>query len=421
LRTSTVPEKDRFYSELVERCVAVVVDTLGRESIRAILMIGAPARSEVTVVEAPDGYYSLSDIDLVCACRYGTNLESLRGKLAPAVSALNREMKGACTGVDVAMKSEVQLAEPRPLISTFEMVRSPVVVWGDDRIVSALGDIDIPDVPNTESLTLMHNRITEELLLRPTDVPEERPFLSSLLSLYGTAKLVLDSITAHLFIRSNVPTGFADRVEFFLSDVIKRPESARLKEELGDFLGDMPAWAVFKTAGDLEALVARLGGTTEPADVDRLARDVWSRYIRYAEVFWRDILGDVTRTDAMDVSIHRIGRLYQKLESPPRSAFRARGMLQPGRAPEGLFPTLGTYYRARLGSPKVLAYLTAVVTYLSYSDSVEWNRVAALIRRYCPFGLPREFASMGANEQRAVLVQRLRLFHHSVLLGRKGK
>jgi hypothetical protein len=96
-------------------------------------------------------------------------------------------------------------------------------------------------------------------------------------------------------------------------------------------------------------------------------------------------------------------------------------MLQPGRAPEGLFPTLGTYYRARLGSPKVLAYLTAVVTYLSYSDSVEWNRVAALIRRYCPFGLPREFASMGANEQRAVLVQRLRLFHHSVLLGRKGK
>ncbi len=421
LRTSTVPEKDQFYSELVERCVAVVVDTLGRESIRAILMIGAPARSEVTVVETPDAYYSLSDIDLVCACRYGTNLESLRGKLAPAVSALNRELEGACTGVDVSMKSEVQLAEPRPFISTFEMVRSPVVVWGDDRIVSSLGDIDIADVPNTESLTLMHNRITEELLLRPTDVPGERPFLSSLLSLYGTAKLVLDSITAHLFIRSNVPTGFADRVEFFLSDVIRRPESARLKEELGEFLGELPAWAVFKTTGDLETLMARLGATTAPADVDRLARDMWSRYIRYAEVFWRDILGDVTRTDAMDASIDRIGRLYQKLESPLRSAFRARGMLQAGRAPEGLFPKFGTYYRVRLGSPRVLAYLTAAVTYLSFSDSVEWSQASRMIRRYCPFRSPKGYASMGADEQRAVLIERLRLFHHSVLLGRKGQ
>jgi len=421
LRTSTVPEKDQFYSELVERCVAVVVDTLGRESIRAILMIGAPARSEVTVVEAPDGYFSLSDIDLVCACRYGTNLDSLRGKLAPAMSALNRELEGTCTGVDVAMKSEVQLAEPRPLISTFEMVRSPVVVWGDDRIVSALGDLDIADVPNTESLTLMHNRVTEELLLRPPDASWERPFLSSLLSLYGTAKLVLDSITAYLFVRNNVPTGFADRVEFFLSDVIERPESARLKEELGEFLDDLPAWAVFKTTGDLETLVARLGGTTEPADLDQLARDMWSRYIRYADAFWRDILGHVTRTDATDVSIDRIGRFYQKLESPLRSAFRARGMLQPGRAPEGLFPRFGTYYRARLGSPRVLAYLTAAVTYLSFSDSVEWNQAAGMIRRYCPFKLPKGYASMGTAEQRAVLIERLRLFHHSVLLGRKGK
>ena len=421
LRTSTVPEKDQFYAALVERCVAVVVDTLGPESIRAVLMIGAPARSEVTVVKVPDGYYSLSDIDLVCVCRTGTDTESLRWKLAPAISSLNAELLGVCTGADVAMKSEVQLAEPTPLISTYEMIRSPVVVWGDTRIVSALGEIDIADVPNTESLTLLHNRITEELLLRPTGVVGERPFLSSLASLYGTAKLVLDSITAHLFIRNNVPSGFADRIDFFLSDVIRRPESARLKEELGDFLGDMPAWAVFKTTGDLDALAARLGGTMEPADIDRLARDMWSRYIRYAEVLWRDILGDVTRTAARDVSIDQVGRLYQKLESVPRGVVRARRMLLPGRAPEGLFPTLGTYYRARLGSPRVLAYLTAVATYLSYSSSVEWSQVAGLIRRYCPFRLPRGFASMGTDEQRDVLVERLGLFHHSVLLGRKGK
>jgi hypothetical protein len=301
------------------------------------------------------------------------------------------------------------------------MIRSPVVVWGDARIVSSLGYVDITDIPNTESLTLIHNRMTEELLLRPSDVPGERPFLSSVSSLYGTAKLVLDSITAHLFIWNNVPTGFADRVDFFLSDVIRRPESARLKEGLEGFLDDLPAWAVFKTTGDLGALASMFGSTTEPADVDRLARDMWNRYIGYAEVFWRDILGDVTRTDAAEIDVGQVGRLYRKLESFPRSAVRAHRMLRPGRAPEGLFPSLGTYYRARLGSPRILAYLTAMLTYLSYSDSVEWSRVVGLVRKSCPFRLPRGFASMGADEQRAVLIERLELFHHSVLLGRKGR
>ena len=421
VRTSTVPEKDLFYSELVEKCIGVIVDTLGPDSVRAILMIGAPARSEVTVVEIPGGLYSLSDIDLVCVCRERVDTESLRRKLGPAMSTLNRELTVSCTGVDVAMKSEGQLAEPSPLISTYELIRSPVVVWGDDRVVSSLGDIDIADVPNTESLTLAHNRITEELLPRPSGEQAERPYLSSLSSLYGTAKMVLDCITAHLFIRNNVPTGFADRVSFFLSDVVRRPESSSLREGLAEFLDELPAWAVFKTTGDIGTLAAEFGLTTDPADIDRLARDMWSRYIGYAEVFWRDILGDVTRTDASEVRIEKIGRVYRKLESLPRSVVRAHRMLQPGRAPEALFSRTGTYYRARLASPRALAYMTAMVTYLSFSDSVQWDRVAGTVRRHCPFALPGGFASMGADEQRAVLTERLRLFHHSVLLGRKGK
>lgn len=421
LRTSTVPEKDKFYSELVERSITTVIDALGHDDVRALLMIGAPARSEVTVVDVPGGHYSLSDIDLVCACRTGTDPELLRVKLAPAMSALNRELADVCTGVDVAMKSEAQLVEPHALISIYEMIRSPVVVWGDARIVSALGYVDIADIPNTESLTLVHNRMTEELLLRPPDIPDERPFLSSLSSLYGTAKMVLDSITAHLFIWNDVPTSFADRVDFFVSDVVRRPESARLKDGLEEFLDELPAWATFKTTGDYGALASISGSTTDPADIDCLARDMWSRYIRYAEVFWRDILGDVTKTDAAGMGVDQVARLYRKLESLPRSIVRSHRMLRRGRAPKGLFPALGTYYRSRLGSPRVLAYLTAMMTYLSYSDAVEWSRVVGQVRRSCPFKLPREFASMTAAEQRGALTERLELFHHSVLLGRKGR
>ena len=419
LRTSTVPEKDQFYSELVERCIAVVVDTLGRESIRALLMIGAPARSEVTVVEIPGGYYSLSDIDLVCACRYGTNLQSLRGKLAPAMAALNRELSSACTGADVAMKSEVELAEPRPLISTYEMIRSPVVVWGDDRVVTALGDIDIADVHNTESLVLMHNRVTEKLLVRLHAGGETPSIVAALECLYGTAKMVLDSITAYLFLRNNVPTGFADRVGFFLSDVIRRPESARLKEGLEGFLDELPAWARFKTTGDLSGIATIHGRTAGDGDLVPLAREVWDRYTGYAEVFWRAILSDVARADAMECDLVRIGRIYQRLEKPPRSVGRAFRMLERGRAPEGLFSTPRMLLRSPLGSPRLLAYLTAVVTYLSYSDSVDWDCADRMILRYCPFALPSGYRSLTAEEKREAIIRALRLLHHGVLLGRK--
>ena len=258
------------------------------------------------------------------------------------------DLERVCSGVDVAVKTEAQLAEPAPLIANYEMVRSPVVVWGDERVVSSLGDVDIADIPNTESLKLVHNRMTEALLLRPTEAPPAGPCLRSLASLYGTAKLVLDLISAHLFIRNNVPTGYDDRVTLFVSDVLERRESASIRTGLEEFKDELHAWSAFKTTGDLAALMGFLGdaadetepigltsdtadeaapvnptGATGGADaVDRLADRAWNRYIRYAEVFWRDILGDVTRTNAGAIPIDRIGSVYRRLESFPRSLGR---------------------------------------------------------------------------------------------------
>jgi hypothetical protein len=419
LRTSTIPEKNRFYSDLVEKCVAAIVDAAGAESIRAILMIGAPARSEVTVVEIGGRLFSLSDIDLVCACARDVDTESLKRRLAGPMEALNGQLSDSCAGVDVAVKTEMQLAEPAPLIANYEMIRSPVVVWGDERFVASLGDVDIADIPNTESLKLVHNRMTEELLLRPVENRDAGRCPSSLTSLYGTAKLVLDLISAHLFIRNNVPTGYEDRVALFVSDVLPRRESARVRTRLEEFTSELPAWAVFKTTGDLTALSDALGGSSGTGDLDRIARDAWNRYIGYAEALWRDVLGHVTRTDTAGMDIDRMGRVYQKLEGFPRSFVRAHKMLRPGRAPSGLFPTVGTYWRARLGSPGTLAYLTAALTYLSFSEAVDWMNVAGTVLRYCPFELPSGFASMGTDEQRSILIERLAVYHKSVLLGRK--
>lgn len=417
-KTSTVPEKDAFYSSLLERCVSAVVEAVGEENIRGVLMIGAPARSEATVIELPRGMYSLSDVDLICACRAGTDPASVRPRLVEAVDELNREVAGVCSGVDVSLKSDDQLTGPAPAIANYELVRSPVAVWGDERVTSTLGDVDIADVPGEESLKLIHNRMLEELLAGKGPHSSDDEWLAPVMNIYATAKLVLDSITAYLFLRNNVPTSFSDRVRYFIDDVLERRESQELKDAIADHIEALPAWALFKTTGSLDGLVSRFGPARTPADLERMARTTWDGTIRYAEVLWRAVLGDVARTDTAGRDMGEIGGVFERLESFPRSFVRAVKMLRSGRA-EGILSPAGTLARARLASPRLLVYFAAVAVYLSYSDSVDWGEARRLVLKYCPFSLRPGTSRLGDDDMRAVLTQRIAEYHHAVLLGRK--
>ena len=77
-RTSSVPEKDDFYRSLVERCASAIVGSVGEKNLEAILLGGAPARGEATVIDGTEGLYSLSDIDLGLEFRTGPRRRALR-------------------------------------------------------------------------------------------------------------------------------------------------------------------------------------------------------------------------------------------------------------------------------------------------------------------------------------------------------
>jgi hypothetical protein len=418
-KTSTVPEKESFYSSLLERCVSTVVEAVGEENIRGVLMIGAPARSEATVIELPRGMYSLSDVDLICACRAGTDPAYLRPKLVDAVARLNREIGTVCSGVDVSMKTEDQLTGPAPAIANYELVRSPVAVWGDERVTSTLGDVDIADVPGEESLKLIHNRMLEELLAGKGPRTTDDEWLGPILNIYATAKLVLDSITAYLFLRNNVPTSFTDRVRYFVDDVLERRESEGLRDALAGHIESLPSWALFKTTGSLDGLVSHFGPAGTPSDLERMARTTWDSTIGYAEVLWRAVLTDVSRIDVAGLGMEKIGGVFERLESFPRSFVRAFRMLRSGRA-DGILSPLGTLSRARLASPRLLVYFVAVAIYLSYSESVEWGDARRLVLKYGPFNLGPGASRLSDDDMRAILTERIAEYHHAVLLGRKG-
>ena len=414
--TCTDPRKNDFYGTLLERTVRGLVETLGEDSLEAVLLIGAPARGEATVVDTPDGFLSLSDIDLVCVSSAWADPAVLRSRLSPWQRDLNEELRPLSKGVDVGIRTRADLGSLPALISTYEMLRSPAVLWGDPGILESLPALSVREIPLAESLTLLHNRIVEVLLLygHVSSAKSDRP--AALTALYGTAKLALDAVTAILYARRNVPAGYGGRVEVFRDTVLAG--NAPLKARLADYVADLAAWARFKTEGDLDGLVVHFGRRTTASDLADLAREAWHRYARYAEVFWREILGQLTGTEAGDLGLAETASLYAGLESVPRSLARTWKLSRPGAAPDGLFSTARLLRRARFASPRERAYLTAVVAYLGLAGAADVRVADDLVRRYSPFRARIGHRSIATEDGREAVLESLSVFHETLLLGR---
>jgi len=413
-KTSSDPRKDEFYRSLLEHTVTDLLETVGEDDIEAVLLIGAPARGEVTVVDTPAGLYSLSDIDLVCVCSPSSDRATLRLKLLPWRVRLNDGLRHSSKGIDVSVMTRTDLEALPALIATYEMLRSPAVLWGDEGTLSSLPAIRVEDIPPAESLLLLHNRIIEELLLRRHAADGDLE--TALKVLYGTTKLALDAVAAFLYVERRVPPGYEERVELFRQGVLA--EKSRLGARLAEYLPDLPAWARLKTTGDLDGLAAHFGVRANAPELVDLAWRQWRRYVGYADTFWRELLGRAARTDAADLGLAAAAALYGGLESLPRSVVRTWKLARPGAAPDGLFSTRRLLSGAAFASPRQRAYLTAVVTYLGFGEGADADVIDGLVDRHAPFRLGPDWPSLAPEERRELLLARLALFHETLLLGR---
>ncbi len=439
-----------FYASLVDRCVQGLLEAVGEGNVEAVLMVGAPTRGEATVVDTPQGPYSLSDVDLACVGKPGVDVAQLRSRLAAWVALANTEFARECTGVDASVKTRGAEAPVYPLIATFEMLRSPTVVWGSESILSELPEVALADVPAWDSLVLLHNRTVEQVLLSrrlgasgedtgvasPAATPggtlglgepiepgeilergEPLEHTETLRLLYASGKFLLDAVTALLFLDRNVPETYADRAYAFSHETLVRPENARLRSALREFVPDIETWARFKSSGDLSDLSGIPGAT--PDDPIALARHCFLRYAPCCGIVWRAILGSVVGTDALKLPTVSVVRLYPRLESLPRKIVRSLKMLRSPAGRAGLFSTGRVLKRATFASPRMLAYATAVLIYLSYSGSEDEGVLGSLLRETCPFRVPPDFAELPLERKREVLIDSFSLFHASVLRGRK--
>lgn len=414
----TPPDRERnaFFAGLLERVITAIVDALGEESIESLLMIGAPARGDATITRTADGWESLSDIDIVCLAAPTANTEELERRLAPAVVELNRELGDVCAGVDVGFRTHADLVSPAPAISNYECLRTPIVIWGNEKATEGVRPPDIRSVPPAESLRLVHNRIVETLIAgRLLDRASEDERTATRV-LYRVAKLALDGATALLFLRRNVPHTYAERVAAFDVEF----GGAKARAALEPFRTDLPAWAIFKSTGDPGALSPLREFAASGTPLGPAARNVWARYAGYAEGVWRVALGATVRADLRATELPLVAAQYRRLEPPARRAGRALRVLRPGAAPPGLFSPWRVLAGAPLASPVNLAYLTAVLGYLRAGEQARREWIDREILRRCPFRLPPGFGSLPPERRLGILVDRLTVFHERILLGRKA-
>ncbi|MBD3348735.1 MAG: hypothetical protein GF400_06025 [Candidatus Eisenbacteria bacterium] len=424
-----------FYCSLVDRCVGDLIETLGRDVLDAVLLIGAPARGEATVVSTSAGLYSLSDVDLACIAGTGTDLRQLRDRLAAWVTDVNTRVSSECTGVDASVKPRRGEGAIRPLISTYEMLRSPVVVWGDQSVVDDLPAVRLEDVPAWDSLVLFHNRTVEQVLATPTLVRggggAETPDFEreAYRLLYTAGKYLLDAVTALLFLHGEVPDTYADRAVLFRGRFLASADGEALRRRMEKHVDDVGMWAEFKASGDVEALRSLSDpegrgptGATErrrPADVMKLARACHLRYADCADALWRAVLGRTLGERTYGLPLSDVAALYSRLESPGKKIGRTLKTLRSPAGRAGLFPVFRALRLAPFASPRQLSYLTAVLAYMSLSERAPDAEISALLSRFCPFRTPCGFASLPLAKKTDVLTGELAVFHASVLRGRE--
>ncbi|MBM3307864.1 MAG: hypothetical protein FJY74_06025 [Candidatus Eisenbacteria bacterium] len=402
--------KHAFFAAIVERCADEVAAAVGERHAAAVFLIGAPSRGEATVVETSSGLHSLSDVDLVCIVSPGADLAASREAARQAVARLNPEIAPLCTGVDVSVRPCERAGRPTPLIAHYELARSPMLVRGDAAARDALGQVDIHDIPPSDALRFVHNRCIERLLAGGAGVGNAAACgeIVTLRAQYTTAKLMLDLVTAFLFVRREVPLGYEDRVRLFVTLCRTREQFRALAQEVAPFLDELPHWARFKTTGDWRAL-------REALPEDALAG---LRAPRFAFALWRRVLGETLGTDLFGATLPEAIARLAEAEGPARSLARSWKALRSADA-RSLFPATAVLRGALRGSPVPRAYITGLLLFFADAGGAprEWTRTA--LARYAPFALPADAPALTDDAMRQALLPPLARFHREVLLGRR--
>ena|GEM_PF-3090569 len=351
--TSVTQAGDRAIKDMIAFSAGRILDGLGRGRLKAMILTGAMTMGEGTVRVRPDGTITiLSDLDLYLVVAPGVPLADMKRRASETARALRAEVPEArvASSFDLAAVSQRELTDAEPAIGTIDLRNRGRVIWGED-VLAALPPLDPASIPARDAVTLIHNRIVEELLYGP---PAQAG--SDEMTLYHSAKTGADMALAVLVLLGEYRPTYRERAER-LREVWGGPALEWLRRRDPAFPERVEACSAYKIAGDparLHPLVGDADGATAP-------RRLWSALIPTVESVWTWAVRRSTQTDEEDPLrlVERMGKTETRREKLRGwRAARRRGDL--GWGPRSLWRAARGVTR---GSPLLRMYAAGSLIY----------------------------------------------------------
>lgn len=262
--------------EYLRSSCSLVLETLGKEKIAALIVSGSAALGEVTAVRFNENdFLVLSDIDLAVVMRSDSLRESAR-RMRPELKEKLSKSPGAsvmCQPPELGVYSVGDLEIQTRKMGVFEMRTSGWVLWGDEHILGRIPAFGSDEIPRWEAIVLLFNRSLE--MLDAIDRRASKDPRKTLRLLYACAKAGLDAGTSLAAYHGRYVEGYRHRLGHIRQAVADHYPSGFGGLPAERFMEGLEFWTSFKVDADLDSVIDRYG---VPRGSDYLNEVAWNAF-----------------------------------------------------------------------------------------------------------------------------------------------
>ncbi len=333
------------------RVLGDLVNALGRDRLRAVVVAGSVARGEGGVLWKQEKVARvISDLDV-----YVVAARDDEGGLRDARSRMSERLSPSPLTAEIGITTAETLANLPETIANHSLVTEARVVWGDPDVLRGARAFEARSIPREDALNLVLNRAAEEMIARAAS-RRGAPAEDAALGIFVRGiKTVADLGLAVLMARGNYATGYRGRGARVAAAMTEEPRlGASLPGRFDASVESACGWKLAPEWGGLAGQIPGTDGYPEAARRWRVERIAATRgFLRWYIGESGDLLGALGRSEPLA----RAARAWAR---SARGSFAAAGRAV-SRIVSG---------RVR-PSPRLAAQLAALALFLASDDAAE--------------------------------------------------
>lgn len=315
-----------------------ILEKLGRENLKALILIGSFARGEGVVCQNNGRMTIISDIEFLAVTK-----PSKFRKIKRLSNIASQDYK-----TSLGFTTEGHLKRLKPYIFTVEAKKFGKVLWGNDKVVDFIPNYSYEDIDSLDGFILLNNRIVEQLILY-REIQKDKQIYN-----YEFNKGYIQIANSILAFNNQYRSLYSEKKEEFK----KLFSNIRfLKEKTPDLLPkvehalDVVRKTEFKTLTKEE-------GLSEWIKLRKFLKEVW---------LYEDSLFSISNDNKEE--------LFKKFISLPDFKSRLKGWLKIIRNGQFRLNHLGYIFKT---SPQFMIYQKAIKEY--FTDEINTNECEKIIK-----------------------------------------